>query len=404
LCETLRPRALQKHLELALNVADGIPANLIGDPGRLRQILLNLCDNAIKFSERGRILLRIENESPPQGKLSFALSDTGIGISREQTERIFANFTQSDSSNTKKYGGTGLGLSLAKRLIELMGGRIWLESELGRGSTFYFNARFSIDQETTTITAQPAVESAPTTPQLAVSGAPNPYEIATRNLRVLVADDSPDNRLLIKTYLKKMPWELEFAENGAEAVTCFASKVFDVVLMDIQMPIMDGDTATRTIRECERQHGRGRTPVIAVTASALNDDRIRTLEAGCDLHLTKPLKKARLIEAIQKAIDGSRRSPIRADETEMITVRSSNSRCAHGPDQRSSHTQRSEEANRNASAQPRSVTETSETRHRHFGFIACGTEEPPLIAYRRRRRPVWRLTIEQCRLVQRRTQ
>jgi CheY-like chemotaxis protein len=183
-----------------------------------------------------------------------------------------------------------LGLSLAKRLIELMGGRIWLESELARGTTFYFNARFGIDHAMTAETAQSAVTSARAAPQLkAIPVAPKSYEIATRNLRLLVVDDSADNRSLIKAYLKKMPWKFEFAENGAEAVTFFTSQVFDVVLMDIQMPVMDGNTATRTIREWERQHGHARTPVIALTASVLKDDQIRTLEAGCDLHLTKPL-------------------------------------------------------------------------------------------------------------------
>ncbi|HXN87301.1 MAG TPA: response regulator, partial [Candidatus Binataceae bacterium] len=396
-------RAHSKGLELAARIAPGVSEHLIGDPLRLRQILVNLLGNALKFTEVGEVVLLVENypEANRPGSLKFTISDTGIGIPADKIQSIFSNFTQVDSSTTRKYGGTGLGLAIVDRLVKLMGGKIWVESELGKGSRFIFTADFGLASKTITAThyglpdlagfrvlivddnatnreiAREMVVSVGAIVVEAESGAEaiaafkraddlgDPFkmilldmrmpemdglEVASRirhlvhggaplilmlssddlkpqlsrlresglnaylvkpitrrelfeaisrvlaeakapgvikvseqvpvlaqdtsempHARILVAEDSPDNQLLISAYLKNTSCEIDFADNGEIAVEKFTKNHYDMVLMDIQMPVMDGYAATHSIRRWEREHDAPRTNIIALTASALDE-------------------------------------------------------------------------------------------------------------------------------------
>jgi PAS domain S-box-containing protein len=434
---TLSARAHSKGLELAARIAPGVPEYLVGDPLRLRQILINLLGNAIKFTEAGEIILEVDRApgAAEPGSLRFTVADSGIGIARDQVDAIFANFTQADSSTTRQYGGTGLGLAIAQRLVGLMDGRIWLESEVGKGSKFSFTARFGLaprmlspkadvvlslagyrvlvvdDNQINRLIAgemtagcgaevteadsgaaalaemrrtkqagrpydivlldmrMPGMDglavarcireeqlalapfilmlsSDDVKPQLArlgelgldaylvkpitrkelfaaihrlleqanrrganalpassVAAAPAPEQIpARRPTRILVAEDSADNRLLISAYLRREPYQVDFAEDGEQAVAQFlAHDDYDLIFMDIQMPRMDGLDATSRIRQLEGEHARRPLPIIALTASALEEDVARALAAGCNLHLSKPMKKRMLLDAIRNA-------------------------------------------------------------------------------------------------------
>jgi two-component system, sensor histidine kinase and response regulator len=436
--DTLAARAHGKGLELMVRFAPDLPRALIGDPLRLQQVLTNLIGNAIKFTEQGEVLVSVTRDPSDSaaGAILFAIADSGIGITGDQLGGIFAAFTQADSSTTRKYGGSGLGLSIVERLVTLMGGRVWAESEPGKGSTFRFTARFNtadLSQATTAPVANEiagrrvlvvddnatnrtivremlaqtgavvteadsgragleAIEHAhqtgapfdliladdhmpsmdgiemvkrarpdspasrviviltadelnsalartrqagighylvkPVKPDelyaalaqtMADHASPSPDhvqagvdsnraaqprpQILGRELRILLADDSPDNRMLVRAYLKQTPYQLEEAENGAIAFGKYTAGSFDLVLMDIQMPVLDGYAAVRRIRAWEQDHGAPHTPVIALTASALDDDVRRAAEAGCDRHLSKPVKKATLLEAIAQAVN-----------------------------------------------------------------------------------------------------
>ena len=446
--ETLSFRADEKGLELLVRLAPGVECALAGDPLRLRQILMNLIGNSLKFTEKGQILLTVEPASESADgvlydgiMLHFSVADTGIGIPPDKIGKLFSSFAQVDSSTTRHYGGTGLGLAIVKRLVELMGGQVWVESEPGAGSTFHFTAQFkpaknepSEKPRTVTViltgvrtlviddnaanrlilhemlTSRGALvneatdgpnglaeleraraaglpyrlvlldcrmpgmdgfevaekiqsfgeQSLPvlmlssddmkmgqtrlrelgldahlTKPlrrsdlfeAIAVAMARHSVETQTREgearlestrlrvnglnaaaaasadtpvRQVLLADDSPDNRLLIRAYLKRDGFTLDEAEDGAIAVERFRQNKYDIVLMDVQMPVLDGLAATRLIRELEVAEGLGRTPIIALTASALDEDVRKTLEAGADLHVSKPVRKATLLAAIDK--------------------------------------------------------------------------------------------------------
>lgn len=417
-----------KGIELAAHVAADVPVDLIGDPSRLRQVILNLIGNAIKFTEHGEIVVRVNLlESEAQKvRLLFAVADTGIGIPEEKLESIFGSFTQVDSSTTRKYGGTGLGLTISKKLVEMMGGRIWVESVEGAGSTFKFEVEFArgtapveeapakavelsgmavlvIDDSETnrmilreTLQAQGALVTECATGEEAVAaylkraGEQDPFKLvlcdaqmpgmdgfqvidaivkqggsvktlmmltsqnladdlerahkvglggylvkpvkraelmraiggvlesvasaetsesstvdaATEGKRsLLLVEDNPDNRLLIKAYLKREPYDVDEAENGEEALAMFKNKAYDLVLMDVQMPIMDGHTATREIRAYEAASGGASVPVIALTAHAIKEDMDKSIEAGCSAHLTKPIKKQVLLNALTEYLE-----------------------------------------------------------------------------------------------------
>jgi PAS domain S-box-containing protein len=437
--ETLSIRAHQKGLELAVYISPNVRTALVGDPMRLRQVLINLIGNAIKFTERGEVVLAIERanrggRSEP-GVLHFRVSDTGIGIPVDQRARIFASYAQGEASITRKYGGTGLGLAITRQLVDLMGGQIWVESEVVKGSTFHFTARFQLQhtakainedglrlngiralvtddteinrvalgetlasrgaavafaangdealQEIKRATASGApyqivlldcrmpgmdggevarriTEGAPSativipmltsddlnvrlpllrrmgllhnlikpvrrselfetiraamvaaglTPQEtpgytpAIASTPASLEADAsddRPLHILLADDSADSRLLIEAFLKRTGYQIDEAENGEVALQKFFTGRYDVVIMDIQMPVMDGYTAVRRIREWERQCAARPTPIIALTASVLDEAVSKSIDAGCTTHVSKPVRRPILIDAIQE--------------------------------------------------------------------------------------------------------
>ena len=459
--EALATSAHEKKLELAARIMPAVPLALIGDPMRLRQILINLLGNAIKFTERGEIIVTVE-ALPPSASLEVAdgeqgrgwfrisVADTGVGIPMDRRAAIFAGFAQANSSTARTYGGSGLGLAIAKQLVELMGGRIGVESEVGQGSTFSIVVPFDLQtgaagadalqteregllrgkrvliaddtlanrviagewlaqhgaevmgvidgagafdevqrarlgghrydvvvidarmpgmdgitlaekvlgdrggdnsmpceamvlmltsddltsalvrmreigfdsslrcsyvvkplkrSELLTVIARvlsPIGKVEP--PERSQPAAIEAAAARLRPLRILLAEDSIDNRLLIEAFLKQYPYTLEFAENGQDAIERVIAAPFDLVLMDIQMPVVDGYTAVRTIREWERKQRQVPVPIIALTASALDEAVRRSVEAGCDAHLSKPIRRATLIEAILNAT-ASPRSP-----------------------------------------------------------------------------------------------
>ena len=423
--EIMAPPAHEKGLELACHIMPGAPVNLTGDPDRLRQVLINLVGNAIKFTQKGEIVVRVERnpESAEAGALRFAVSDTGIGIPEEKLQVVFDTFTQADSSTTRKYGGTGLGLAITRKLVELMGGRIWVESKAGVGSTFYFTAKFSVQAEAVSRPASTLVDlrglktlivddnatnrlilremldswgalvsDVPSGAQALAeltraheAGAPyalvvsdcrmpemDGFELAghvrrhpglagmtvlmltsdnrsgdaahcraigvdaylikpvrrpdlleairtamgkvetraaevTRaneplqdSLKILVADDSEENRFLMRAYLKDSPHRLDTVENGEIALRKFESGHYDLVFIDVEMPVLDGYRATQAMREWERQRDAPPTPIVALTAHALVEETQKSMEAGCTAHLTKPIRKATLLDAIKK--------------------------------------------------------------------------------------------------------
>jgi len=430
ICDVMAVRAHEKGLELVYSAMPDVPTDLLGDPTRLRQILVNLIGNAIKFTEKGEVFIQIASHGTKNGniELLFSITDTGIGMSPEQIEKVFEAFTQADSSITRKYGGTGLGLAISKKLVELMGGHITVESKPGQGSIFSFTVRFAIqtepkgyiekialdmkgvkvlvvdDNETNrmilrnTLSKLGAIitesdngehglaefkrtmETA-TPYQLALIDHRMPgmdgFELAKhmkesmgnikntavmmltsdnrsgdralckefdimfylvkpvkkaellvalatilgrkiepvvgkipetrpvdltkiRSLDLLLVEDSADNRLIIQAYFKRGSDHIDIAENGAIAVEKFKAGRYDLVLMDVQMPVMDGYTATREIRKWEKEQGRKETVIIALTAHAMKEDMQRSLDAGCTDHLTKPIKRATLMEAVKK--------------------------------------------------------------------------------------------------------
>lgn len=429
--EIMSLRAIKKDIELTCHIAPEVPAHLIGDPIRLRQVIINLLGNAIKFTEAGEVILDVKMtpESSPGNdrdtvELIFSVYDTGIGIPAEKMKDVFERFVQADSSTTRKYGGTGLGLTISKHLIELMGGAIEVESEVGKGSVFYFKVPFavqkgplkeeeipftdikgrralviddnatncmivremltgwgavvtSVDNGCSGITAlkeakasgipydfiildynMPVMDGVTTAAEIrqdpelsstviimlsssylkenlrdaekiridqflykpikrrdlreAITAAlgkvqmaeGNPIEEtaapgAQRPFKILLVEDNEDNRLLIRAFLKSTPHQVQMAENGAVGIEMFKKANYDIVFMDMQMPVMDGYTATREIRRWEREKKRPAVPIIALTAYALKEDEEKSMNAGCDGHLTKPIKKQEILAALQ---------------------------------------------------------------------------------------------------------
>ena len=269
--------ARAKDLRFETNVAADVPAFLVGDPLRLGQVLLNLTSNAVKFTEAGEINVSValKDAVAQSVELEFRVRDSGIGLTPGQIEGLFAAFTQVDTSTTRKFGGTGLGLVIAKRLVELMGGRIWVESEAGAGSSFCFTARFGRGEASQAVTMTQAAK-------VELAGA----RALLRGARILVAEDNSFNQQVIEELLLQCGVVVALCGNGREALEQLAKERFDIVLMDVQMPVMDGYEATRQIRATPALAGQR---VIAMTASAMVEDRGRCLEAGMDDFETKPI-------------------------------------------------------------------------------------------------------------------
>ncbi len=427
--EILAMRANEKGLELACHISPDVPRAVIGDPNRLHQILINLISNAIKFTDSGSVTVRVmqDPELPTPGAIRFSISDTGIGIPPDKLAAIFESFTQAHASMTRRYGGTGLGLTISRQLAELMNGRIWVESTLGEGSRFHCSVQLAVQssptstpdnvqvnlqgvrtlvvddhatnrlilretlaalgaQVTDTASGHEAIEE-----WRRASTSARPYELLlldcrmpgmdgfqvveeirrashpqgltivmlasdhwaddiartydmglggylikpirrsdllqtisialdrskgiqhttssapvapspsteVRALRVLLVEDSPDNQVLVRSYLKQTPYRLDIADHGAIGLELFKNGCYDLILMDMQMPVMDGYEATQAIRAWEREQDLPPTQVIALTALALKEDGVKILAAGCNAHMTKPIKKHTLLEVLQ---------------------------------------------------------------------------------------------------------
>jgi len=300
IAHSLRPveaMAKKKGLIFALELDPEVPDHVMGDPNRLRQVLLNLCDNAIKFTPKGQVIVRVTGSPTVDDtfELTVAVMDTGIGIAAEAQGSIFELFNQADTSITRKYGGSGLGLTISMKLAALMGGRITLASETGQGSTFTLRLRLSVPTSAVQVLALPAGASvlppAPLLPNL-----PTP-------LQVMLVEDNLVNQILCCTILRKIGHTVVVANHGQEALDLLGSQHWDVILMDMQMPVMDGLEATRAIRALELPGQR--TPIVAMTANAMETDRQLCLDTGMDDYLSKPFKFAELQAILEKAIGGN---------------------------------------------------------------------------------------------------
>jgi signal transduction histidine kinase len=309
---TLMLQAEQKGLEFICEFAPETPDALVGDPVRLGQILINLVSNAIKFTERGRVAVRVVVESTGNGMATchFTVSDTGVGIPREQQATIFAPFLQGNASTTRVYGGSGLGLAISARLAQIMKGRIWVESEPGRGSVFHLVVPFGLQDAAESASAsQEPVMSARLEDLEALPGksatAGSALDAALDGKRtkvgldVLLVEDNAANQLLARRVLEKHGHHVVVADHGAAALELLRRNRFDMVLMDVQMPSMDGMATAVAIRKREQETG-GHLPIVALTAHAMSGDRERCLKAGMDGYLVKPFRPASLLEAIER--------------------------------------------------------------------------------------------------------
>ncbi len=320
--DALRPFrhfAREKGLQWRIDVDSDVPDTLVGDPVRLWQVVVNLVSNALKFTSRGQIGARIsvethhhegpEHETPEletrhqsEVTLKFEVYDTGIGISPEKQSHIFESFSQADSSTTRKYGGTGLGLTISQRLVELMRGRIWLQSEVGRGSRFFFTAVFGLAGEEDRVT--PAERSGSVTSgseasgDSAASSSVTDEKLSAKGWRILVAEDNRINQLVAQRMLVKAGHQVSIVDHGQGALEILDRESFDLILMDIQMPGMDEFETTRQIR-CRESARSERVRILAVTAHAQDEDRTRCLESGMDGVVTKPFSAESLDAAIR---------------------------------------------------------------------------------------------------------
>ena len=283
--DLLAPNAAAKGIQLMLEIEDRVPTHINGDATRLRQILVNLLSNAVKFTERGEVIVRItvDRREGPSIILHFTVKDSGIGIPPDRMDRLFQSFSQVDASTTRKYGGTGLGLAISKRLCEMMGGVMWAESEVGKGSSFHFTLRAEVD------------------------GSARPLQLKDHSLfdaglgqrlplKILLAEDNAVNQKLALRMLERMGYRADVAASGLEVLQALQRQPYDLVLMDMQMPEMDGLEATRQI---VKEWKEARPRIIAMTANAMQEDREACLAAGMDDYISKPVQVADLQNAIE---------------------------------------------------------------------------------------------------------
>jgi signal transduction histidine kinase/CheY-like chemotaxis protein len=294
--EMLSGRAAEKEIELACQISHRIPDRLECDSNRLRQILMNLVGNAIKFTERGEVFVTVDiEEDKPDGELvlHFVVTDTGIGIPNEKQQVIFESFVQADGSMTRRYGGTGLGLTISSQLVGLMGGRIWVESQVGKGSSFHF---------TISLRKLPVAADQTKPTERVIRHAP-------QSLNILLAEDNEVNRQVAVEFLEMRGHSVKVAHNGLEALEAFGKERFDVILMDIQMPKMDGFQATAAIREEEKKTST-HTPIIAMTGYAMKGDRQRCLDHGMDAYICKPIRSQELFDVLESCFTTGKNSRV----------------------------------------------------------------------------------------------
>jgi CheY-like chemotaxis protein len=277
--EVLAPAAMEKGLDLTCEVAPAVPRRLVGDPFRLRQIVMNLLGNAVKYTDRGFVRLLVG------GSLRLDVIDSGIGIPEDKLASIFEEFVQADSSISRRFGGTGLGLAIAKKLVGLHSGRIWVESEVGRGSAFHVELPMA---------AAGPVEAAEAEASEATSATSGGQEMPAR---VLVVEDNPVNQQVVAGLLGRRGYRTSAVNNGREALAALETGTFDLVLMDVQMPELDGLETTRLIRQDKRWLT---LPIVGLTAHATAGDRERCIEAGMNEHVAKPVRLAALLGIVRK--------------------------------------------------------------------------------------------------------
>ena len=295
--------AMEKNSELVFFIAEKTPKYLVGDSLRLSQILLNLLNNAVKFTAYGKIRVSVEclEQTASDVKLQFAVQDDGIGITQEQIQRLFRPFSQADSSISRQYGGTGLGLAISLQLAKMMGGKIWVKSQIDSGSTFYFTAKFTLAEHDS---------PARTTPE-------HTTPISLAGQKVLLVEDDAINRELATELLTDLGIQVKIAQNGQQAVNLVKTEIFDLVLMDIQMPEMDGLTATRLIRADRRFHD---LPIIAVSAHAMSCDRQKSLEAGMNDYISKPINPKKLVELLSYWLKAELKPPAKMTSEPLKSV------------------------------------------------------------------------------------
>jgi len=285
---TFRESANRKRIGLKFEIGSDVPAWELGDPLRIQQVLVNLLSNALKFTEQGQVTVSVATVATPTGQsLRYEIADTGPGISPEDQQRVFTAFTQLSKQSPTGATGSGLGLTICKELVELMGGKIGVESQSGRGSRFYFTLPLEAAEPESSLDRAPS----PAVQQPAQKGP----------VRLLVAEDTEDNRLLVTHYLRKEPIEVTFAEDGQKAVEEIQSgHKFDLILMDLDMPILDGYGATKMILEWQTSHGQSPTPIVALSGHAMREAQLASLAAGCSAHVAKPVDRAKLLSTVER--------------------------------------------------------------------------------------------------------
>jgi signal transduction histidine kinase/ActR/RegA family two-component response regulator len=315
--QLLKPLALlaeQKHLKLIVDLAPNLPSGIVGDPTRLQQVLNNLLANAIKFTEHGHVRLQVREQirGGHSTTLQFSVTDTGVGIPADKQASIFDAFSQADGSTTRRFGGTGLGLTISRTLVQLMGGRIWVESEPGAGSTFHFTSAFDVvppsaatpDVDAPTAAAKPGSPAGASarpavTPAAATAPVAAMPPAAMTPLNILLAEDNVVNQRVAAGLLTRRGHRVTVASNGIEALVALERQPFDLVLMDLQMPEMGGVEATAIIRDRERDSGR-HSRIVAMTAHAMTGDRERCIAAGMDGYLSKPIDRSMLYLVVEQ--------------------------------------------------------------------------------------------------------